>query len=315
MSAERAYRRRRRSVSVSLGSRSRLVCTLSSLYSPHYNDKMDVARSSMGKSNSLVIAIGTTNPCKVNAVKVAFEEAMNSSRYSTTASDNSLSCCQNKEAAVTFFFAPYNVSSGVSHQPFGDSETKIGAINRASAAQKLCLMEYGSCDFAVGLEGGVEVTTNDLGNICDTGTKINPSSKRTCSDLDETLWCMAWIAILGSNRDNCLTFCNMDQCKYNSDSISEHRGLHQIFWGYGKTGTFALPNKIAELVRYQGLELGHADDLVFKRVNSKQGSGTVGILTNFMISRSDYYVHAIKLALIPWIWPNLYLPAPTSEHR
>ena len=56
----------------------------------------------------------------------------------------------------------------------------------------------------------------------------------------------------------------------------------------------------------QGLELGHADDKVFNRVNSKQGSGTVGILSNYVIDRSAYYEHALVLALVPWIRPDVY---------
>jgi len=86
-------------------------------------------------------------------------------------------------------------------------------------------------------------------------------------------------------------------------------------WGFGKTGSFVLPNKITELVRHEGMELGRADDMVFNRVNSKQGSGTVGILTNFMIDRSEYYVHALKLALIPWIWPSLFIVTGAEDYR
>ena len=55
------------------------------------------------------------------------------------------------------------------------------------------------------------------------------------------------------------------------------------------------------------MELGDADDIVFKRVNSKHGQGTVGKLTNGQIDRTEYYVHALKLALIPWIRPELYM--------
>jgi non-canonical (house-cleaning) NTP pyrophosphatase len=54
------------------------------------------------------------------------------------------------------------------------------------------------------------------------------------------------------------------------------------------------------------MELGDADDVVFKRVNSKHGQGTVGKLTNGQIDRTNYYVHALKLALIPWVRPELY---------
>jgi non-canonical (house-cleaning) NTP pyrophosphatase len=52
--------------------------------------------------------------------------------------------------------------------------------------------------------------------------------------------------------------------------------------------------------------LGDADDIVFKRSNSKQKNGAVGILTDNLINRTDYYTHAIILALIPFTNSKLY---------
>ncbi len=75
--------------------------------------------------------------------------------------------------------------------------------------------------------------------------------------------------------------------------------------GKGRTGTFFLPPKIMELIK-QGKELGEADDIVFKRKNSKQENGAVGILTEDIISRTHYYIEAIVLALIPFKNPDLY---------
>jgi len=75
--------------------------------------------------------------------------------------------------------------------------------------------------------------------------------------------------------------------------------------GKARTGTFVLPKEIQLLVE-QGIELGVADDIVFKRNNSKQQNGAVGILTNDLITRSTYYEHATTLALIPFLKPELY---------
>ncbi|MEK7539864.1 MAG: inosine/xanthosine triphosphatase [Patescibacteria group bacterium] len=75
--------------------------------------------------------------------------------------------------------------------------------------------------------------------------------------------------------------------------------------GQGKTGTFFLPERIAELVR-QGKELGEADDIVFGRKNSKQENGAVGLLTQNVIHRTDFYVIAVILALIPFKNETLY---------
>ena len=75
--------------------------------------------------------------------------------------------------------------------------------------------------------------------------------------------------------------------------------------GKAKTATFTLPLKISNLIK-EGYELGDADDMVFKRSNSKQKNGAVGILTDNLINRTDYYSHAIILALIPFTNTNLY---------
>ncbi len=75
--------------------------------------------------------------------------------------------------------------------------------------------------------------------------------------------------------------------------------------GKAQTATFQLPPKIVELIN-QGMELGHADDMVFNRKNSKQGNGAVGILTSDVIDRVEYYRHAVILALIPFLNKKLY---------
>jgi non-canonical (house-cleaning) NTP pyrophosphatase len=62
---------------------------------------------------------------------------------------------------------------------------------------------------------------------------------------------------------------------------------------------FYLPDEVAALVR-GGMELGHADDVVFGRSNSKQEDGSVGLLTGGVINRETYYAHAVVLALIPF---------------
>lgn len=83
--------------------------------------------------------------------------------------------------------------------------------------------------------------------------------------------------------------------------------------GKSRTATFVLPGEVAALVR-EGKELGVADDLVFKRENSKQDSGSVGILTNDVMDRTGYYEHAVILALIPFKNPALsFAPATVAE--
>ncbi len=75
--------------------------------------------------------------------------------------------------------------------------------------------------------------------------------------------------------------------------------------GKARTGTFFLPNKVVELIN-QGKELGEADDIVFGHSNSKQKNGAVGILTGNLIDRTQFYVEAMVLALIPFLNKEIY---------
>lgn len=72
-----------------------------------------------------------------------------------------------------------------------------------------------------------------------------------------------------------------------------------------RTGSFSLPPAICELVK-GGMELGDADDKIFGTTANKQAGGTVGHLTNGVIDRQSYYEHAIILACVPFLFPDLY---------
>jgi inosine/xanthosine triphosphatase len=75
--------------------------------------------------------------------------------------------------------------------------------------------------------------------------------------------------------------------------------------GKARTSSFMLPHEISLLVR-SGMELGHADDKVFNQIHSKQKNGAVGLLTNDIINRTEYYKQAVILALVPFIKPEFY---------
>ena len=192
----------------------------------------------------------------------------------------------------------------------GTEETKRGAMNRARAA---FVMANETPDFAVGLEGGL---------VMETTHGEPPQNQDAKKDEDTiiipTLWCMAWMAILGSDSSTC-TLIRADNQNDMSDSAAsstsqpqKYRDATKEVWGFAQTGHFALPPQVARLVVKEGMELGDADDQVFDRTNGKHGSGTVGILTNGMIDRANYYDHALKLALTPWIRPDLYIPSYSS---
>jgi len=208
----------------------------------------------------LRVAVGSANPSKLRSVQQALERVVS----------------RNDNKGVILELLPFTAPSGVPDQPFGNEETKLGAKNRARAARDAYRDSQGiEPHFAVGLEGGLEW-------------------------LDEELWCMAWMAVLGSRSASVLECMASTDCgEY--DAFDEEESC----WGTAKTGTFALPSSVADLVK-DGMELGDADDQVFSRIKSKHGSGTVGLLTDGLIDRSAYYEHALILALVPWIRPDVY---------
>ena len=95
----------------------------------------------------------------------------------------------------------------------------------------------------------------------------------------------------------------------------DSQGMYAFAWIYvlhrsgkssqSKTSTFYLPLQVVTLIQ-EGMELGHADDLVFQAQNSKQQGGSVGLLTHGLITREAYYQQAMVLALIPFLNESLY---------
>ena len=179
-------------------------------------------------------------------------------------------------------------------------------MNRAQAAYDAacsCINDANMMpDFAVGLEGGLEHQCYQHSMTSDQSSQQNNNKS--------PLWCMAWIAILGGKSEMCIAAKATDDNYCVSTSTGNK--CRASSWGYAKTGSFLLPPALSDLVLNKNMELGQADDMLFNRVNSKHGQGTVGRLTDGQIDRDEYYVHALKLALIPWIWPELYLDKRTD---
>ncbi len=61
-----------------------------------------------------------------------------------------------------------------------------------------------------------------------------------------------------------------------------------------------------------GMELGEANDRVFSTVNSKQGGGAYGLLTDGLYTREGIYAQTMIIALIPFVNP-LYPQSQTQE--
>jgi inosine/xanthosine triphosphatase len=90
--------------------------------------------------------------------------------------------------------------------------------------------------------------------------------------VDGQLLASAWMAVAGRNME-----------------ISEAR-----------TPTLPLPPAVQKLV-LGGMELGDANDRVFSTMNSKQGGGAFGLLTDGLLTRQGIYTQALVLALIPFV--------------
>ena len=101
--------------------------------------------------------------------------------------------------------------------------------------------------------------------------------------IDEQLMAFAWMAVQGHDGD-----------------ISEAR-----------SATLPLPPAVKELVA-GGMELGEANDRVFSTVNSKQGGGAYGLLTDGLYTREGVYSQALILALTPFV--NALYPQCVSEN-
>lgn len=104
-----------------------------------------------------------------------------------------------------------------------------------------------------------------------------------------------------------------DDQKFDSDPYH----LRSVVWcailatgsdnfGEGEPGSYALPPEVGKLIIKEKMELGAADDLVFRRLNSKQGEGSIGILTHGALNRGPYYAQAVMLALIRFKNPELF---------
>ena len=67
-----------------------------------------------------------------------------------------------------------------------------------------------------------------------------------------------------------------------------------------RSATLPLPPQVQTLVS-EGLELGEANDRVFSTLNSKQGGGAFGLLTDGLLTRESIYTQTLILALIPFV--------------
>ena len=100
-----------------------------------------------------------------------------------------------------------------------------------------------------------------------------------------------WVGLEGGLDffDGCLMAFAWMVIAVGNDHISETRSV-----------TLPLPPEVQTLVS-EGLELGEANDRVFSTLNSKQGGGAFGLLTDGLMTREGIYTQTLILALIPFV--------------
>ncbi len=76
-------------------------------------------------------------------------------------------------------------------------------------------------------------------------------------------------------------------------------------WGRAKTVMYAIPVAVRDGID-SGLEMGDANDVIFKSDSCKTQGGIIGFLTDDAIDRRGEYVHAVMLALSPFKNPHLF---------
>jgi inosine/xanthosine triphosphatase len=76
--------------------------------------------------------------------------------------------------------------------------------------------------------------------------------------------------------------------------------------GYGRTFAFPLPPVIRDLILHEGMEQSHATDRVLSKSGTKTTTGTIGPLTNNILTYTDWYVPAVIAAFAPFLNEELY---------
>ncbi len=76
--------------------------------------------------------------------------------------------------------------------------------------------------------------------------------------------------------------------------------------GYGRTVSFALPQVLRHAITHEGLEQGPASDKLLGTSDTTVKTGTIGPLTNDVLTYLDWYLPAVICALVPFVRNDLY---------
>lgn len=206
------------------------------------------------------IFVGSTNPVKIKAAKRA-------------------AAGQWPEVEVTGF----DVSSGISDQPFSDQETRQGAVNRAQAALEQGLRTLGNLkNESSRTVGGDHPAQSKIPDpSCNTVNEDRTNAKDLCLGIgleggvfvnqQDEVWSTVWAAVT-------------DQAG-NMYPVNGSR--------------LKIPEILAKPLR-AGRELGPVLSEMFDGREVSKEEGMFGIITNNLADRTEMYTAVAKLALGLW---------------
>ena len=161
-------------------------------------------------------------------------------------------------------------------QPMGDDETRKGALNRC----KNCFSDkegYEDVKYVVGIEGGATKT--------ETGYD-----------------CFGWICVMKVNEPSDVP----EETSHNGTNSTTPKGQLEesdFQFSFARTATLQVPPKVCALME-EGEELGLAVDKAFERKGTGKGFGVVGVITNGVITRTEYYRKNLLHPLLSNLVPN-----------
>ncbi|KAG5191403.1 inosine triphosphate pyrophosphatase-like protein [Tribonema minus] len=208
-----------------------------------------------------VRAAGSASAAKLDAVRAAFAAAF-------------------PRAALRVAARP--AASGVRAQPFGDAETRRGAVNRARGALREAVLAA-----AAAADGGGDPETTGGGGAAAAVPHYAVGLEGGLHVEDGVMYCFAWMAVLRWGGEG----------GRGGAQLGSLQGIEDAPMGLSRTGSFAVPPRVSARVLNDGEELGHACDAVYGTGDGKGRGGLVGIVTHGAITRTSFYSHAVQLAL------------------
>jgi non-canonical (house-cleaning) NTP pyrophosphatase len=218
------------------------------------------------------VAVGTTNPCKLSAVRAAL------ARYPEVAAARGTGTGAETERG----WSAHKVASGVSEQPMSLEETARGARNRAAAAHAAAVEMHAAAvemhAAAVEMHAGARVPRAGGSATTSAAAADGPV---LALGIESGLFALEYD---GRRR-------YYDVCVVSAyDGARHHLGL---------SCAFEIPQPILRHVLEEGMDLSQACNVSAITTDPKIGEhgGLIGLLSSSRITREEYTVQALNTAL------------------